>query len=396
MQGLKLGPGVLVAAAFIGPGTVTTCVVAGANFGTSLLWTLIFATLATIVLQEMAARLGAGARQGLGEALTASLLNPTLRWIAIVLVFTAILLGNAAYQGGNLAGAALGAGALVGADVQTAAVLAVSAAAAAVLLPGRYRVLERVLIGFVVIMSVSFLTALLLVRPDLGAVAKGLVPSLPDGSLLTVIALIGTTIVPYNLFLHAATAKERWHGPLAVRDARRDTVVAILLGGAVSASVLLVASMGTGAGNAVDLAKVLEPSFGSASRWLVGIGLLAAGMSSAITAPMAAGFVASELFSSSEEGRKRTFRIVSMLVLGFGAFVALLGIRPQALIVLAQAANGVLLPVVAAFLLVVMNRTSVLGRHANGILPNVLGASVLLITLFLGIRGVSRAIGIWP
>ena len=396
MRALNLGPGVLVAAAFIGPGTVTTCVLAGQAFGPQLLWALIFATGATIVLQEMAARLGAGARQGLGEALSASLLNPVLRWTAIVLMFSAILIGNAAYQGGNLAGAGLGASALWGDDVQRIAVLVIALVAAAVLLPGRYRLLERVLIGFVVAMSVAFLGALVLVRPSMGAVASGLVPSFPDGSMLTIIALIGTTIVPYNLFLHAAASKERWHGALAVRNARRDTFIAISLGGVVSAAVMLVASAGEGASNAADLAQVLEPAFGQASRWLVGFGLLAAGLSSAITAPMAAGFVAAELFSNSEEGRKRMFRIASGLVLLFGAIMALSGTRPTALIVMAQAANGVLLPVVAAFLLVVMNRKALLNNHANGWSTNLLGGAVLIITLFFGVRGVSRALGIWP
>ena len=133
MRSLKLGPGVLVAAAFIGPGTVTTCVLAGQNFGASLLWVLVLATLSTIVLQEMVARLGAGARQGLGEALVTSLLNPVLRWSAVGLMSAAILIGNAAYQGGNLAGAALGANALLGTDIQRPAVLMIALAAGAVL-----------------------------------------------------------------------------------------------------------------------------------------------------------------------------------------------------------------------------------------------------------------------
>lgn len=396
MRSLKLGPGVLVAAAFIGPGTVTTCVLAGQNFGASLLWVLVLATLSTIVLQEMVARLGAGARQGLGEALVTSLLNPVLRWSAVGLMSAAILIGNAAYQGGNLAGAALGANALLGTDIQRPAVLMIALAAGAVLLPGRYKLLERVLIGFVVVMSLAFLSAVVLVRPDLSAIATGLVPSLPDGSLLTVLALVGTTIVPYNLFLHAAASKERWHGPLAVSDARRDTIVAIALGGMVSAAVLIVATMASGAGGAGDLARVLEPAFGGASRFLVGAGLLAAGMSSAITAPMAAGYVASELFATSEKGRRKLFRWASLSVLVFGASIALLGVRPEALIVTAQAANGLLLPVVAAFLLVIMNRRALLNQHANGVLMNILGGGVLLMALLLGVRGVSRALGIWP
>ncbi|MEL7103381.1 MAG: divalent metal cation transporter, partial [Pseudomonadota bacterium] len=99
---LKFGPGVLVAAAFIGPGTVTACTLAGSNFGYALIWALVFATVATIILQDMAVRLGTGARLGLGEALMQSAPMPIAKWLIGALVFSALLIGNCAYEGGNL------------------------------------------------------------------------------------------------------------------------------------------------------------------------------------------------------------------------------------------------------------------------------------------------------
>ena len=114
----NFGPGVLVAAAFIGPGTVTACTLAGANFGFALIWALVFATIATIILQDMAARLGTGARLGLGEALMQSAPAPAIKWATGGLVFAALLIGNCAYEGGNLSGGALGLDALFGASSQ--------------------------------------------------------------------------------------------------------------------------------------------------------------------------------------------------------------------------------------------------------------------------------------
>jgi len=108
------GPGVLVAAAFIGPGTVTACTLAGANFGYALLWALLFATLATILLQEMSARLGTISQQGLGEALVHELQNSAFKWPLIGLLLVALYGGNAAYEAGNLAGGALGVEAIFG------------------------------------------------------------------------------------------------------------------------------------------------------------------------------------------------------------------------------------------------------------------------------------------
>ena len=109
LQRLKqFGPGLLVAAAFIGPGTVTTASVAGAETGYALLWALVFSIFATLVLQEMSARLGIVARLGLGEALRQSFDSPLLRWAVIVLVVVAIGFGTAAFETGNITGAALG------------------------------------------------------------------------------------------------------------------------------------------------------------------------------------------------------------------------------------------------------------------------------------------------
>ncbi len=109
----RFGPGILVAAAFIGPGTVTACTLAGKQFGYALVWALVFATCATLILQDMAARLGVAARLGLGEALMQALPSRALRWGSGALVFAALMIGNCAYEGGNLAGGALGLSALI-------------------------------------------------------------------------------------------------------------------------------------------------------------------------------------------------------------------------------------------------------------------------------------------
>ncbi len=110
----RFGPGLLVTAAFIGPGTITTATVAGAGFGLALLWVLLFSVIATIVLQEMAARLGIVSRQGLGEALRGAFPAPVLRGAVVALVVAAIAFGNAAFQTGNITGAAIGLEVLTG------------------------------------------------------------------------------------------------------------------------------------------------------------------------------------------------------------------------------------------------------------------------------------------
>ncbi len=399
----RFGPGAIVAAAFIGPGTVTTCAMAGASFGYALVWALVFATLATIILQDMAARLGVGARLGLGEALMAAAPGAFGKAAAGALTLAALGLGAAAYEAGNLAGGALGAEALLGsaAPDRRIVVMALAGVAAAALLVGEYKLLERLLVGLVMAMCAAFLIAAAIVRPDLAGLLRGLVPSVPDGALITTIALIGTTIVPYNLFLHAAAARRTWSAGDGLAAARADSGVSIGLGGLVSILIVATAAASlfpdrVAIEGAADMARAIEPAFGPAARYLIGAGLLGAGLTSAITAPMAAAFALSEILNARDDRRGLIFRATALAIVAFGAGVSLLNVRPVALIVLAQYANGLLLPVIAGVLLYVMNRKSLLGDNVNGPAANIAGGVVLIVTIGLGARSILRAAGLAP
>lgn len=399
---LSIGPGALVAAAFIGPGTVTACTLAGANFGYALIWALVFATVATIILQDMAARLGVGARLGLGEALMQSFGSGVAKWMIGVLVFAALAVGNAAYEAGNLAGATLGYTALVAnqhADDKWP-VLVLAGFACMALYFGKYQQLERLLLVLVTLMSLAFAVSAVLVQPEWSAMAAGLLPQVPEGGLLTAIALIGTTIVPYNLFLHAAASRQRWDSIKSLSAARTDSVVSIGLGGLVSILIISTAAAslfqsGIVVNNASDMALSIEPAFGKAARYLLGVGLLAAGLTSAITAPMATGYALSEMLGSDKRNQLRLFRVTALSIVIIGAGIAMLGIKPVSLILLAQYANGLLLPVIATFLLLIMNRKSLLGKHVNGLASNIAGGLVIVVTFGLGLRSILRASGLW-
>ncbi len=395
---LSIGPGALVAAAFIGPGTVTACMVAGANFGYAFIWALVFATAATIILQDMSARLGVVAKMGLGEAMMTGAGHSALKAMTALLVMSALAVGNAAYEAGNLAGGALGLQAIfapAGATSSAPYVLGIGFIAGGALLYGRYRVLERLLIGLVGLMSLAFTASILLVQPDIGALLSGLIPRIPDGGQLTMIALIGTTIVPYNLFLHAAAARNRWQGGTAdLAAAAQDTRLSIGLGGLVSIFILSTAAatlFGTGTviGSAGEMALALDPLAGPAARYLVGIGLFAAGLTSAITAPMATAYAMTELFPDlMRKHESIAFRSIALGILLIGLSVSLLGLKPVDLILFAQIANGLLLPIIAIFLLIAMNRRSLLGDYVNSRQANVLGGLTVAIVLFLGSRTV--------
>lgn len=383
-----LGPGLLVTAAFIGPGTVLTASTAGAEFGTSLLWAVLFAVVAAIVLQEMAARLGIVTGQGLAAAIRLQCQHKAIRTVAIVLVLGAILFGNTAYQTGNIVGAARGLEMLLGFGSAIWSII-IAAAAIAVIMIGRFSVLQVVLSVLVAVMGMVFLIAAIASGPDLAKLAAGLKPGLPKGSEWFVIGLIGTTVVPYNLFLHASGAAERYADSVdhhaAIRHSRIDTIVAIVVGGFITAALLITASVAfadTKFDGIPSIARQLEPVLGNWAPATIGIGLFAAGLTSSITAPVAAAYAAAGCFGWNASLSDPKIKATGIAVVLLGLAVALsLGTSPQQTIVAAQIANGLLLPIVAGFLLWVLNRNELMSQFANGWVANGLGLLVLAITM---------------
>lgn len=391
---MRLGPGLLVTAAFIGPGTITTASVAGANFGFALIWTLLFSVIATILLQSMAARLGVATGQDLAQALRAHIETPLFKSLAIFLVISAIGVGSAAYEAGNLSGASMGLIEIfphVNAQLWTPLIAFLSAV---LLYSGKHKVVENALILLVILMSLVFISTLVMAAPSLSDVLAGFIPSMPEGSITTVLALVGTTIVPYNLFLHSGVLAARHDSKSdkqkVIKQTNVDTGVSITLGGVITLAILSTASMafyGTDAGqiSAANMAVQLEPLLGDAAHYFFAIGLFAAGLTSAITAPLAGAYAVCGMLGWSNKMDNTRFKSVAIVILLFGAAVASLGLDPVAVIIFAQAANGLLLPIVTTYLVWLVNQKSVMGKYTNSMLVNLLTLPVLV--LIFGLSG---------
>ena len=379
----------VISAAFIGPGTVTTCAKAGANFGTALIWALVFSTFACVVLQEAATRVTAATGNDLGRALRNRF--PGVAGHAVTgLVLGAIVAGCAAYQAGNILGAVAGAQLLqrapnllwVGAIGLPAALLLAFAATGTV---------ARILGGVVALMGLIFVVTAAGMLPELATLAHGaLFPSVPQGSALLVLGMIGTTVVPYNLFLASALARGRQPDEI-----RFGLVVAIVLGGAISIAVLLVGA-GLQAEFSFDaLAEMLADRLGGWARNGFALGLAGAGVSSALTAPLAAALTARGLFerSGGADWSERSWRYRSIwgFVLLAGLGFAAAGARPVPAIVAAQALNGAILPIIAIFLFLVVNDVRQMGQRVNGAAANVALVVCVAVSILLGTSGVLQA-----
>ena len=385
-----IGPGVLIAAAFIGPGTVTLCTIAGASFGYSLIWAIILSTFSTIVLQEMSLRIGLVTRMNLAEVIRTSIKSKILNRFIILLIISSILIGNTAYEAGNITGASLGISAIINYESINYIPVFIGLIAFVILYQGDYKILEKSLVSLVIVMSISFFITAIMTRPDITSLLKGIFkPQVNSSNLIVVLGLIGTTVVPYNIFLHSSLVSEKWNSIEKLKVARIESFISILLGGLVSLSIIITAASVSNQNvtGVIDLAKGLEPLYGKFAIYFLGLGLFASGITSSITAPLAAAYVAKSCFGWNNSLKSKRFRLVWIFILITGVFVSMIKINPIEIIKFAQFSNSLLLPIIAIILLWLINDKNIISSKFNYKYQNIFGVFIVIISLVLGIKG---------
>ena len=386
----RFGPGMLVAAAFIGPGTVTTASIAGANFGFVLMWALLLSIIVTFVLQEMSSRLGIVSGLGLSEALRSSINNHFLKAFLMILIVSALGIGNAAFEVGNITGAAIGLSQISSLSISSS-VLIVGILVLILLGTRIFKILEQILTVLVVIMSLLFLLTMITIEIDYSKLLRGLfIPTVTASSLLTIMALIGTTVVPYNLFLHADASKRKWKDQevtQALNNSRADTAISIGLGGLITLAIMstsAVAFFGSSMEiSSENLARQLEPILGSYSSYIFNFGLFVAGITSAVTAPLAASIAVTEAWGWKNDPSSFRFKLVWIIILLIGLLFAYFGTKPLQAILFAQATNALLLPFLALFLFYVVNNSRLMGSHKNTITINMIALIIIMAVVLL-------------
>ncbi|MGQ8365953.1 NRAMP family divalent metal transporter [Glaciecola sp. 1036] len=378
--------GIIVTAAFIGPGTVTTASVVGAELGYQIVWALVFSIFATCILQLMAHRLGAYGKIGLSEATLLLITNKPAKFLVSFLIICAIGIGNAAYEGGNITGAALGIQSTFGGSLSLWSIL-IGSIAAILLISGKYQILEKVLVLLVAGMSFMFISLMFVIGINWSSLAFGLIPRFQDVTLLSlVLALIGTTIVPYNLFLHSGmTAADK----SSEQDKEWPLFLSLGLGGLVTLAIISSAATAFFAQGIMldkqNLAQQLEPVLGERASIFFALGLFSAGITSAITAPLAASYAISGLFGWTQSLKHKGFMSVALLIVIFGTLVSSLGFKPFSVILLAQTTNAILLPISAILLLIACNSTKIMKSKTNSRGVNLAAISVILVVFLLSL-----------
>lgn len=383
----------VISAAFIGPGTVTTAAKAGADFGLPLLWALSFACIACLVLQEAAARLTIASGMNLGQAIYYQSTRGNRKLTIPVLVGICILAGTAAYQTGNLLGAMAGVSMLLNFPSWILVLLIGSMAGLLLMLPS-VKVIARIMGGIVAIMGIAFLVSAISISPPVNEVLRGLLkPIIPlnGGGGLLVLGLIGTTVVPYNLFLGSGLSEGQ-----TLREMRSGLFIAIIMGAVISMAVLVTGTSVSGDFTFRGLAESMNQNLGGIGSIVLGLGLFAAGFTSAVTAPLASAITVRSLFGNRNPenwkyGSSR-FRMVWISILVIGVGFGMAGFKPIPAIIIAQALNGLILPFIAIFLFITVNNSAFMKESNNRLPGNILMCAVVFITLMIGLTGIGRAL----
>lgn len=374
----------VISAAFIGPGTITTAITAGSQYQIQLLWAVLFATVACIFLQEVSARITIASGLNFGQILSRRYGDGKGLWIKWVVAIP-VLLGCAAYEAGNILGAVSGISLLMPGDGKVYTVI-ITVVAGIVLWKGGSRTISILMTILVGMMGVAFL--MLALQTDFSLrefLYASVIPMIPEGSELLVLGLVGTTIVPYNIFIGSAISKGN-----TVPLMRLGLSVSVIIGGLITAWILIAGSMTGSFSSFAELAINLENKMGAVGSWALGIGLFAAGFSSAITSPYAASLIASTVLGSEN---KNTIRAVWIIVLLTGFVFGVSGVKPIPVILAVQALNGFVLPLLAYFLILLVNDSTVIPREfRHSIWHDLILIGIFGATLLIGLNNVDKAI----
>jgi manganese transport protein len=382
-----LGPAFIISVGYMDPGNWATDLEAGSRFGYSLLWVLLAANLAALLLQHLSAKIGLATGFSYPELCRREFPRPVVLFLWVTAELAAMATDLAEFLG-----AALGFYLLFHIPLFPAAILA-GVVVFAILALYRYghRSVEAVIFGLVGVIGLAYLLELWLVQPDWGAVAGGVAtPRLPPGSLAIVMGMIGATVMPHNLYLHSAVVIDRRRGdPEADRRVIRSSIfaaaIALNLAWLINSAIVVTAagafgSAGLEVGSIETAYATLIPLLGPAAAGAFAIALLAAGLSSSTTATIA-GQVIIEGFLGIRFGlflRRLITVIPAIVVIGSGA-------DAFQILILSQVALSIQLPFAIVPLVWLTARKSVMGPHVNRRLTTTLAATVGAIIIGLNV-----------
>lgn len=367
-----IGPGFLITIGFIDPGNWAANLAAGSTYGYSLLWVITLSTILIIILQHNSAHLGIVTGYCLSEAATIYL-RP---WISRIVLGTAVLAAIATATA-EILGGAIALRMLFGLPIQIG-IIPVLLFVVWMLWTNSYKRLERWLIGFVSIIGISLIIELILVRMDWRLTAVNLIsPQIPHGSLLMILGVIGAVVMPHNLFLHSEVIQSRqWNLEDDQQKAHRlkyeffDTLFSMIVGGIINIAMIVMAAATFFQAHirVTDLSqaeRMLRPLLGDTASLIFAVGLLFAGISSAVTAGMAGGSIVAGLFKEPYDIRDSHTRLGVIITIAAAALAILFINNPFNGLIYSQVILGLQLPFTVFLLISLTSSGKLMGSYRN-------------------------------
>ena len=388
-----IGPGLLVTVGFIDPGNWASNISAGADFGYTLLWMVTLSTVMLIILQHNVAHLGIVSGLCLSEAATFHTPKPVSRTILGSAVLASISTSLA-----EILGAAIALNMLLGIPIKIGSLITVIAVSI-LLYTNSYRKIEKYIIGFVSIIGISFIYELFIADVDWSNAAMGWVtPSLPDGSIMIVMAVLGAVVMPHNLYLHSEIIQSRqWN--LENEEVIKkqldyefyDTLFSMVIGWAINSAMIILAAAtffknGLPVSELEQAKSLLEPLLGSYAAIIFAIALLFAGFASSITSGMAGGSILAGMFGEPYDIKDSHSKLGVGVSLIAALVIILFISNPFKGLIISQMILSIQLPFTIFLQIYLTSSKKIMGKHANNTFTKYILLIIGAVVTYLNIR----------
>lgn len=384
-----IGPGLIVTVGFIDPGNWASNLMAGSTYGYALLFTITLSTIMLIVLQHNAAHLGIATGYCLSEA-ASIYLKP---WLSRSILITATL-AAASTAMAEILGSAIALNMLFKIPIKIGSVMALILIIW-MLFTNSYKKLEKWIIGFVSLIGISFIIELAFISVDWGkAVVSWVTPSFPKGAMPIVMSVIGAVVMPHNLFLHSEIIQSRqWNlQDEAIIEKQlkyefADTLFSMIVGWAINSAMVLIAAA-TFFSNKINITdlgqarQMLEPLLGRGAAVIFAIALLFAGISSTITAGMAAGSIFAGIYKEPYDINDPHTKIGVGATLITAILIIFFIEDPFKGLIYSQMFLSIQLPITVFLQIYLTSSKKVMGKYSNDVFSKiVLGIIAVIITI---------------
>jgi manganese transport protein len=390
-----MGPAFVVGAWQFGPGNLTTAVQAGSRYGYTLLWVIAISTILMIFFTDMSVRLGIATPKSLITTIKERLGT----WVGIAAGFGVFGI-TLMFSVGNAVGSGLGLSMVFGGSPVLWTIVCTAAVALVLAFRNVYGIVEKALLVIVVLMGIAFIASAVVAQPDWYRAMEGMVPQLPPGSEILVVALVGTNFSINAAFYTSYGIKENRRTRADYRDITLvDTIPGIIAPGIMTMLVIMVAAAvlgktGAEAGTINALASVFEPLAGPIGSIVFALGLSGAAFSSMIANATAGGTMLSDALGRGAKAGSPTAKTITGLILGFGLVVALaFQASPVGLIVIAQSLTVLIAPLLGVLIVIMANKSSIMGDLRNKWWHNLFGAIGLVAIVASSIRLITTLLG---